>query len=174
MLFLGIPRELLLHCQRQQKHLGRTVYFTVVDQKYASSYKYIYIQLKLGSAPSNPEIPFTELGQSLQITAVWYQRQSVFQRDNRDPFQSVSVPNRVLKPLSVLLCLPCPPMCTPQTSQCGFSFVCWPFSRRARWKSWKVFCQYFCAAKVSADEWNEWMEAAANNVIRVSCSSKSS
>jgi hypothetical protein len=37
--FLSIPSELLLRCQRQQKHLGRTVYFTAVDQKYASGYK---------------------------------------------------------------------------------------------------------------------------------------
>lgn len=47
-IFCSIPSELLLHCQRKQKHLGRTVYFTVVDQKYASGYK--CRQLTMGGA----------------------------------------------------------------------------------------------------------------------------
>lgn len=54
-IFCSIPSELLLHCQRKQKHLGRTVYFTVVDQKYASGYK--CRQLTMGGAIAHSVTP---------------------------------------------------------------------------------------------------------------------
>lgn len=67
-LFFRIQHELVLRSQRKQKHLGRNVCFTVVDQKYLHGYKKCR-QLTMGGATDRLGDSFTNLWHWLKVTA---------------------------------------------------------------------------------------------------------
>lgn len=99
-------------------------------------------QLKLGGATYIHILKSIHWALTVTVGDYWIISEAkYFLKRKPDQFQSISVQNRVPKPLPTLL-YHCPALTAAlKTSWHGSSMlVCLPFSRRARWNLWKIIC----------------------------------